>query len=67
MIKAMFGCLSLLLRRYTTVAYLDCDLGQPEFTPSGFLSLSLVKEAVVGEYRYVLVCILCCMADFPPL
>lgn len=30
---------------------MDCDLGQPEFTPSGFLSLSLVAQPVLGELR----------------
>ncbi|MQL95233.1 hypothetical protein Taro_027895 [Colocasia esculenta] len=30
-----------LLRRYTRVAYLDTDVGQPEFTPPGCLSLHI--------------------------
>ena len=30
------------------VAYLECDLGQSEFTPPGFISLSLVSSPVTG-------------------
>ncbi|BGP27310.1 Polynucleotide 5'-hydroxyl-kinase grc3 [Rhodotorula toruloides] len=37
-----------LLERYEKVAYLDTDLGQPEFTPPGFVSLSVVSEPILG-------------------
>ncbi|BGP43096.1 Polynucleotide 5'-hydroxyl-kinase grc3 [Rhodotorula kratochvilovae] len=37
-----------LLDRYDAVAYLDTDLGQPEFTPSGLVSLSLLRRPVLG-------------------
>ncbi|KAM0746371.1 hypothetical protein T439DRAFT_350618 [Meredithblackwellia eburnea MCA 4105] len=37
-----------LLSRYDRVAYLDADLGQPEFTPSGFVSLNVVSEPILG-------------------
>ncbi|GAA5825727.1 hypothetical protein JCM3770_003406 [Rhodotorula araucariae] len=37
-----------LLDRYEAVAYLDTDLGQPEFTPSGLLSLSVLRRPVLG-------------------
>jgi polynucleotide 5'-hydroxyl-kinase GRC3/NOL9 len=40
--------LHLTIHRYSTVAYLDCDLGQPEFTPSGFISLHLVRQPIIG-------------------
>ncbi|KAF3437137.1 hypothetical protein FNV43_RR19890 [Rhamnella rubrinervis] len=36
--------LNILLQRYKKVAYLDTDVGQPEFTPPGFLSLTLVDK-----------------------
>ncbi|KAK7259121.1 hypothetical protein RIF29_24719 [Crotalaria pallida] len=34
----------LLSTRYTKVAYLDTDVGQPEFAPPGFLSLTIVDR-----------------------
>lgn len=34
-----------LLLRYKRVAYLDTDVGQPEFTPPGCLSLTIINEA----------------------
>ncbi|KAK9897342.1 hypothetical protein P389DRAFT_55928 [Cystobasidium minutum MCA 4210] len=37
-----------LLSSHNTVAFLDCDLGQPEFTPSGCLSLTLVTTPILG-------------------
>ncbi|KAM7264313.1 hypothetical protein ACFE04_001996 [Oxalis oulophora] len=36
--------LNLLLQRYRKVAYLDTDVGQPEFTAPGFLSLTIVDK-----------------------
>ncbi|KAF3972157.1 hypothetical protein ACB098_04G121300 [Castanea mollissima] len=36
--------LNILLQRYKKVAYLDTDVGQPEFTPPGFLSLTIVDQ-----------------------
>ncbi|XP_062169545.1 polynucleotide 5'-hydroxyl-kinase NOL9 [Alnus glutinosa] len=36
--------LNVLLQRYRKVAYLDTDVGQPEFTPPGFVSLTLVDK-----------------------
>jgi len=40
--------LNSLLARYGAVAYLDTDLGQPEFTPSGFLSLNVLRRPALG-------------------
>lgn len=37
-----------LLGRYPQVAYMDCDLGQPEFTAPGLLSLHRLEAPVVG-------------------
>lgn len=37
------------LNNYETVAFLDCDLGQPEFTPPGMISLTLVKDPLLGH------------------
>ncbi|EOY19330.1 hypothetical protein QUC31_006154 [Theobroma cacao] len=36
--------LNILLQRYQKVAYLDADVGQPEFTAPGFLSLTVVDK-----------------------
>ncbi|XP_022768005.1 polynucleotide 5'-hydroxyl-kinase NOL9 isoform X2 [Durio zibethinus] len=36
--------LNTLLQRYQKVAYLDTDVGQPEFTAPGFLSLTVVDK-----------------------
>jgi polynucleotide 5'-kinase involved in rRNA processing len=36
------------LNNHKTVAFLDCDLGQPEFTPPGMISLTLVTEPLLG-------------------
>lgn len=33
---------------YTSIAYLDCDPGQPEFSPPGFLSLHLLTTIILG-------------------
>ncbi|KAJ0047502.1 hypothetical protein Pint_15345 [Pistacia integerrima] len=35
---------NILLQRYRKVAYLDTDVGQPEFTAPGFLSLTVVDK-----------------------
>ncbi|GAA6007713.1 polynucleotide 5'-hydroxyl-kinase [Rhodotorula paludigena] len=37
-----------LLDRYEAVAYLDTDLGQPEFTAPGFVSLNVLRRPVLG-------------------
>ncbi|CAB1116186.1 unnamed protein product [Ectocarpus sp. CCAP 1310/34] len=37
-----------MLGRHREVAYMDCDLGQPEFTPPGQVSLHLLNTPVVG-------------------
>lgn len=37
--------LNTFLLRYKRVAYLDTDVGQPEFTPPGCLSLTIIDEA----------------------
>ncbi|XP_047085473.1 polynucleotide 5'-hydroxyl-kinase NOL9-like [Lolium rigidum] len=36
--------LNTLIGRYKRVAYLDTDVGQPEFTPPGFVSLHVLEE-----------------------
>ncbi|XP_044954230.1 polynucleotide 5'-hydroxyl-kinase NOL9-like [Hordeum vulgare subsp. vulgare] len=36
--------LNTLIARYKRVAYLDTDVGQPEFTPPGFVSLHVLEE-----------------------
>ncbi|CAH9095862.1 unnamed protein product [Cuscuta epithymum] len=36
--------LNVLLKRYKKVAYLDTDVGQSEFTPPGFLSLTIIDK-----------------------
>ncbi|CAM9527031.1 unnamed protein product [Discosporangium mesarthrocarpum] len=37
-----------LLSRHPHVAYIDCDLGQPEFTPPGVVSLHLLEGPILG-------------------
>ncbi|KAI0031540.1 hypothetical protein K488DRAFT_51871 [Vararia minispora EC-137] len=37
-----------LLSRYRRVAYLDCDLGQSEFTPGGMVALTVLEEPIFG-------------------
>lgn len=36
--------------RYQKVAFLECDIGQSEFTPGGLVSLHLVSEPILGEF-----------------
>lgn len=38
-----------LLSRYRRVAFLECDLGQSEFTPGGLVALNLVENYAFGE------------------
>ncbi|XP_051642535.1 polynucleotide 5'-hydroxyl-kinase NOL9 isoform X1 [Manacus candei] len=40
--------INLLLNRLPAVEYMECDIGQPEFTPPGCVSLSSVTEPVLG-------------------
>jgi polynucleotide 5'-kinase involved in rRNA processing len=37
-----------LLNSHEAVGYLDCDLGQTEFTPAGMVSLHAITEPVFG-------------------
>ncbi|KAJ6581533.1 hypothetical protein B0H19DRAFT_929359 [Mycena capillaripes] len=37
-----------LLCRYRKVAFLECDLGQSEFTPGGLVALNVIKSPVFG-------------------
>ncbi|KAI0676648.1 hypothetical protein C8Q78DRAFT_987253 [Trametes maxima] len=48
--KSTFARLLLnrLLSRYRRVAYLECDLGQSEFTPGGMVSLNIVEQPIFG-------------------
>ncbi|TBU27745.1 hypothetical protein BD311DRAFT_664935 [Dichomitus squalens] len=48
--KSTFARLILnrLLSRFQRVAYLECDLGQSEFTPGGMVSLNVVEQPVFG-------------------
>ncbi|KAJ3260517.1 Polynucleotide 5'-hydroxyl-kinase nol9 [Boothiomyces macroporosus] len=34
--------------QFETVCFLDCDLGQPEFTPNGIVSLHVLDEPILG-------------------
>jgi len=38
--------------RYDAVAYLETDVGQCEFTPSGLISLHIISEPVFGRDYY---------------
>ncbi|KAI0637595.1 hypothetical protein C8Q77DRAFT_1047087 [Trametes polyzona] len=48
--KSTFARLLLnkLLSRFRRVAYLECDLGQSEFTPGGMVSLNVVEQPLFG-------------------
>ncbi|KAK0205857.1 hypothetical protein DFS33DRAFT_537167 [Desarmillaria ectypa] len=37
-----------LLTRYQRVAYLECDLGQSEFTPGGMVTLNIIEFPIFG-------------------
>lgn len=41
--------------RYKKVAYLDTDVGQPEFTAPGCVSLHILDSPVVGKIRYIII------------
>lgn len=40
--------LNRLTMRYRKVAYLECDLGQSEFTPGGMVALTVIEKPVFG-------------------
>ncbi|KAI6039252.1 hypothetical protein EDC04DRAFT_3112463 [Pisolithus marmoratus] len=40
--------LNRLLNRYRRVAFLECDVGQSEFTPGGMVALSIIENHVFG-------------------
>ncbi|KAF5344139.1 hypothetical protein D9758_008828 [Tetrapyrgos nigripes] len=40
--------LNRLLQRYHRVAYLECDIGQSEFTPGGIVALNIIEQPVFG-------------------
>lgn len=42
----------LLVVRFRRVAFLECDLGQSEFTPGGMVSLHLISRPVLGMYLF---------------
>ncbi|KAJ3496367.1 hypothetical protein NMY22_g19822 [Coprinellus aureogranulatus] len=44
-----------LLETYERVAYLECDLGQSEFTPGGMVALSVVERPVFGAFSLPLI------------
>ncbi|KAK0455692.1 uncharacterized protein EV420DRAFT_1644472 [Desarmillaria tabescens] len=37
-----------LLTRYQRVAYLECDIGQSEFTPGGMVALNIIESPIFG-------------------
>ncbi|TPX62382.1 hypothetical protein PhCBS80983_g00521 [Powellomyces hirtus] len=48
--KSTFGryLVNKLMNRYTKVAYLECDIGQCEHTPTGMASLHLLTSPILG-------------------
>ncbi|KAH9916798.1 uncharacterized protein B0H18DRAFT_1124020 [Fomitopsis serialis] len=48
--KSTFGkvLLNALLTRYRRVAFLECDMGQSEFTPAGMVALNILDAPVFG-------------------
>lgn len=45
--------LNVLLTRCNKVAYLETDVGQPEFTPPGFVSLTIVNKVTPGSFSNI--------------
>lgn len=45
--------LNVLLTRCDRVAYLETDVGQPEFTPPGFISLTIVNKVTPGRFSNI--------------
>lgn len=41
------------LHRYRRVAYLECDLGQSEFTPGGMVALNIIDKPVFGAFSSI--------------
>ncbi|KAG2365296.1 hypothetical protein BDR07DRAFT_1399466 [Suillus spraguei] len=41
--------LNRLLARFQRIAYLECDVGQSEFTPGGLVALNVIENPVFGE------------------
>ena len=39
-----------LLSRYQRVAFLECDVGQTEFTPPGIVSLTIIDTPILGQF-----------------
>ncbi|KAK3211211.1 hypothetical protein Dsin_015917 [Dipteronia sinensis] len=44
---------NILLQRYRKIAHLDADVGQPEFTAPGFLSLTVVDKPTPGILIFI--------------
>ena len=40
--------------RHSKVAFLECDVGQTEFTPSGLVSLTFASQPLIGKYFLLL-------------
>lgn len=41
--------------RHKRVAFLECDVGQTEFTPSGVVSMAFVTQPLIGKSKHLLV------------
>ncbi|KAI5984811.1 hypothetical protein EDC04DRAFT_2831401 [Pisolithus marmoratus] len=44
--------LNRLLNRYRRVAFLECDVGQSEFTPGGMVALSIIESHIFGPFTH---------------
>lgn len=42
-----------LLNRHKQVGFLECDVGQTEFTPPGIISVHLIKKPVTGNSKLI--------------
>ncbi|KAJ7890501.1 hypothetical protein B0H14DRAFT_1106969 [Mycena olivaceomarginata] len=59
--------LNRLLCRYRKVAYLECDLGQSEFTPGGLVALNIIERPVFGtSFRSQTPLLIADIASGPP-
>lgn len=43
--------LNTLTMRFRRVAYLECDVGQSEFTPAGVVALNIVDKPILGMHN----------------
>ena len=53
---AKYLCNSILSNSFDKVAFLDCDVGQPELSPPGILSLSIISKPLLCPSHVHMIC-----------